>query len=76
MNKVLLIFQFQEGQGRQDRKLAVAHHKRYNGKSEFTIAQNTKGIAPDSDDNFIGVVTSNLIGSKYHIWNQVQFLKT
>ncbi|KAL0010907.1 hypothetical protein SO802_006015 [Lithocarpus litseifolius] len=59
-----------EGQGRQDRKLAVAHHKRYNGKSEFTIAQNTKGIVPDSDDNFIGVVTSNLIGSKYHIWNQ------
>ncbi|XP_050286836.1 tubby-like protein 8 isoform X2 [Quercus robur] len=43
-----------EGQGRQDRKLAVAHHKRYNGKSEFTIAQNTKGIVPDSDDNFIG----------------------
>ncbi|KAK4590064.1 hypothetical protein RGQ29_020578 [Quercus rubra] len=59
-----------EGQGRQDRKLAVAHHKRYNGKSEFTIAQNTKGIVPDSDDNFIGVVTSNLIGSKYQIWNQ------
>uniref|UniRef100_A0A2N9ICJ3 Tubby C-terminal domain-containing protein n=1 Tax=Fagus sylvatica TaxID=28930 RepID=A0A2N9ICJ3_FAGSY len=59
-----------EGHGRQDRKLAVAHHKRHSGKSEFTIAQNTKGILSNSDDSFIGVVTANLIGSKYYIWNQ------
>ncbi|KAG6728186.1 hypothetical protein I3842_02G160700 [Carya illinoinensis] len=59
-----------EGQGRQNRKLAVAHHKRNNGKSVFTIAQNTKGILSSMDDSFIGAVTSNLMGSKYHIWDQ------
>ncbi|GAV91701.1 Tub domain-containing protein [Cephalotus follicularis] len=62
-----------EGQGRQDRKLAVAHHKRHNGKSEFAIAQNTKGILSNSDDSFVGIVTSNLMGSKYNIWNQGRF---
>jgi hypothetical protein len=69
-------YKFQEGKGRQDRKLAVAHHKRHNGKSEFTIAQNTKGILSSSDDGFIGAVTANLMGSKYHIWDQVNFLPT
>ncbi|CAK7336350.1 unnamed protein product [Dovyalis caffra] len=59
-----------EGQGRQDRKLAVAHHKRHNGKTEFTIAQNLKGVLSSSDDGFVGNVTANLIGSKYHIWDQ------
>ncbi|PRQ50351.1 putative transcription factor TUBBY family [Rosa chinensis] len=59
-----------EGKGRQDRKLAVAHHKRRNGKSELTIAQNMKGILSHSDDSFIGMVTANLMGSKYHIWDQ------
>ncbi|GLU21948.1 hypothetical protein SLE2022_380520 [Rubroshorea leprosula] len=59
-----------EGKGRQDRKLAVAYHKRRNGKSEFIIAQNTKGILSISDDSYVGLVTANLIGSKYHIWDQ------
>lgn len=61
----------QEGQGRQDRKLAVAHHKRRNGRSEFIVAQSVKGILCNSDDSFIGIVTANLLGSKYHIWDQV-----
>ncbi|KAJ6713165.1 TUBBY-LIKE PROTEIN 8 [Salix purpurea] len=59
-----------EGQGRQDRKLAIAHHKRRNGKSEFTIAQNLKGVFSSSDDSFVGNVTANLMGSKYHVWDQ------
>ncbi|XP_059458540.1 tubby-like protein 8 [Corylus avellana] len=65
-----------EGKGRQDRKLAVAHHKRHNGKSEFTIAQNTKGILSSSDDGFIGAVTANFMGSKYHIWDQGRHLNS
>ncbi|KAF5957228.1 hypothetical protein HYC85_004453 [Camellia sinensis] len=52
------------------RKLAVAHHRRRNGRSEFVVAQNIKGISCSSDDSLIGIVTANLIGSKYHIWDQ------
>ncbi|KAK8584688.1 hypothetical protein V6N13_138640 [Hibiscus sabdariffa] len=59
-----------EGKGRQDRKLAVAYHKRHNGKSVFAIAQTTKGILSKSDDGCVGLMTANLFGSKYHIWNQ------
>ncbi|QCE08809.1 tubby-like protein 8 [Vigna unguiculata] len=59
-----------EGQGRQNRKLAVAHHKRRNGKSYFAVAQNVKGLLSHSDDTFLGTVTANLIGSKYYIWDQ------
>ncbi|XP_071725346.1 nudix hydrolase 3-like [Rutidosis leptorrhynchoides] len=59
-----------EGQGREVRKLAVAYHKRRNGKSEFIIAQSTKGILCNADESFIGTLTSNLMGSKYNIWNQ------
>ncbi|TYI81023.1 hypothetical protein E1A91_D05G125800v1 [Gossypium mustelinum] len=59
-----------EGKGRQDRKLAVAYHKRRNGKSVFAIAQTTKGILSNSDDSCVGLMTANLLGSKYHIWNQ------
>ncbi|KAM0003556.1 putative transcription factor TUBBY family [Helianthus debilis subsp. tardiflorus] len=59
-----------EGQGRQNRKLAVAYHRRHNGRSEFLIAQNTKGILCCADDSFVGSVTANLMGSKYHIWDQ------
>lgn len=59
-----------EGQGRKDRKLALARHKRRNGRSEFVIAQNAKGILCSSDESFIGIVTANLMGSKYHIWDQ------
>ncbi|XP_071731821.1 tubby-like protein 8 [Rutidosis leptorrhynchoides] len=59
-----------EGQGRQNRKLAVAYHRRHNGRSEFIIAQNSKGILCFTDDSYVGSVTSNLMGSKYHIWDQ------
>lgn len=59
-----------EGQGRQNRKLGVAHHRRHNGRSEFIIAQNTKGILCCADDSYVGSVTANLMGSKYHIWDQ------
>ncbi|XP_042504197.1 tubby-like protein 8 [Macadamia integrifolia] len=59
-----------EGHGRRDRKLAVAHHRRRNGRSEFIIAQNTKGISSCSDESFLGNVTANLMGSKYQIWGQ------
>ncbi|KAL8117734.1 hypothetical protein AgCh_015567 [Apium graveolens] len=53
-----------------NRKLAVARHKRNNGRSEFIVAQSTKGILGPGDDSFVGSVTSNLIGSKYNIWDQ------
>ncbi|KAI3455163.1 hypothetical protein Pfo_011826 [Paulownia fortunei] len=59
-----------EGKGRQNRKLAVAHHRRRRGRSEFIIAQNAKGIVARSDDSLIGIVTSNIVGSKYYIWDQ------
>ncbi|CAA2935195.1 Tubby-like protein 8 [Olea europaea subsp. europaea] len=59
-----------EGHGRQNRKLAVARHKRLKGRSEFRIAQNEKGIMNSSDDSLIGFVTANILGSKYHVWDQ------
>ncbi|XP_074269511.1 tubby-like protein 8 [Silene latifolia] len=59
-----------EGQGRQNRKLAVAHHKRRNGRSIFIIAQNAKGLMSFSDDSFVGAVTSNLMGSRYYVYDQ------
>ncbi|GFP93157.1 tubby-like protein 8 [Phtheirospermum japonicum] len=65
-----------EGKGRQNRKLAVAHHRRRRGRSEFTIAQNAKGLVAKSDDSLIGIVTSNIMGSKYHIWDQEHCLKS
>ncbi|XP_073287085.1 tubby-like protein 8 isoform X1 [Primulina huaijiensis] len=61
-----------EGQGRQNRKLAVAHHRRCKGRSEFTISQNPKAQKIGLDDNLIGIVTANIMGSKYHIWDQGQ----
>ncbi|XP_066317970.1 tubby-like protein 4 [Miscanthus floridulus] len=59
-----------EGQGRQDRKLAVARHRRRRGRSEFIVAQNQDGIFCTSDNNFLGTVGANLVGSKYQIWGQ------
>ncbi|KAM6571196.1 hypothetical protein CsatA_015276 [Cannabis sativa] len=59
-----------EGRGRQDRKLAVAHCKRRKGKTEFTIAQSVQGLTSTSDGSLLGTVTANLMGSKYHIWDQ------
>lgn len=71
-----VLIKLKEGQGRQNRKLAIAHHRRRNGKSEFVVAQNTKGLWGKSDDSLIGHVTANLLGSKYQIWDQVHFLST
>ncbi|CAD6247854.1 unnamed protein product [Miscanthus lutarioriparius] len=59
-----------EGQGRQDRKLAVARHRRRRGRSEFIVAQNQDGIFCTADNNFLGTVGANLVGSKYQIWGQ------
>uniref|UniRef100_A0A0D3F1J3 Tubby C-terminal domain-containing protein n=1 Tax=Oryza barthii TaxID=65489 RepID=A0A0D3F1J3_9ORYZ len=59
-----------EGQGRQDRKLAVARHRRRRGRSEFVVAQNLDGIFCTSDKNFLGTLSSNLVGSRYRIWGQ------
>lgn len=39
----------QEGQGRQDTKLAVADHRSRNRKTEFIIVQNAKGLLCRSD---------------------------
>ncbi|GMH03891.1 hypothetical protein Nepgr_005730 [Nepenthes gracilis] len=60
-----------EGQGRQNRKLAVAYHKRRNGRSVFVVAQNLKGALCSSDDGFLGAVKANLVGSRYNICEQV-----
>ncbi|KAL8153124.1 hypothetical protein V2J09_010884 [Rumex salicifolius] len=60
-----------EGQGRQNRKLAVAYRKgRHGGRSEFVVAQNLKGLLCNSDDSFIGSIKANLLGSRYYIWDQ------
>ncbi|CAL5059946.1 unnamed protein product [Urochloa decumbens] len=59
-----------EGQGRQDRKLAVARHRRRRGRSEFVVAQNQDGIFCTADKNFLGTVGANLVGSKYQIRGQ------
>ncbi|KAL3529000.1 hypothetical protein ACH5RR_008322 [Cinchona calisaya] len=59
-----------EGHGRQNRKLAVAHHRRRNGRSEFLVASNVKGLLSNQDDSLIGHMTANLMGSKYDIWGQ------
>ncbi|KAL5699876.1 Tubby-like protein 4 [Ranunculus cassubicifolius] len=59
-----------EGHGRQDRKLAVACHRRRNGRSEYTVAQSAKGLSTSSDESILGTMTSNFMGSKYHIWDQ------
>ena len=49
----------------------MANHKRRNGRSHFTVAQNLKGLLSNSDDDtFLGTVTANLTGSKYNIWDQ------
>ncbi|KAF0906081.1 hypothetical protein E2562_009088 [Oryza meyeriana var. granulata] len=68
-----------EGQGRQDRKLAVARHWRRRGRSEFVVAQNQDGIFCGSDKNFLGTLGANLVGSRYRIWgqgNRVDEIKT
>ncbi|XP_004135888.1 tubby-like protein 8 isoform X2 [Cucumis sativus] len=64
-----------EGKGRQDRKLAVARHGRRKGRSEYKIAQSARGILCNADDSFVGSMTTNLVGSKYYIWDQGSRLK-
>ncbi|CAE5957630.1 unnamed protein product [Arabidopsis arenosa] len=59
-----------EGRGRKDRKLAVAFHRRRNGKSIFRVAQNVKGLLCSSDESYVGSMTANLLGSKYYIWDK------
>ncbi|KAG8058270.1 hypothetical protein GUJ93_ZPchr0002g24417 [Zizania palustris] len=59
-----------EGQGRPDRKLAVARHRRRRGRSEFVVAQNLDGIISSSDKNFMGKLDANIVGSRYQIWGQ------
>ncbi|KAJ7546250.1 hypothetical protein O6H91_08G033300 [Diphasiastrum complanatum] len=60
-----------EGQGRQDRKLAVACHHRRVGRTEFSIAQSGIGSGLEqTEDGVLGTVTANLVGSRYHIWDQ------
>ncbi|RWW30092.1 hypothetical protein GW17_00005338 [Ensete ventricosum] len=73
---VSFLLTLSEGQGRQDRKLAVAWHRRRNGRSEFIVAQNPNGIFCSSDESFLGSITANLMGSKYQIWDQVVDIST
>lgn len=65
-----------EGKGRQNRKLAVAHHRRRNGRSVFIVAQNTKGVLSTSDDSFLGLITANLMGSRYYVCDKVSSPRT
>ncbi|CAN6449872.1 unnamed protein product [Victoria cruziana] len=60
-----------EGQGRVDRKLAVACHQRKWGRSEFIVARNLAGIKSKGEDSFIGTVNANFMGTSYQIWDQV-----
>ncbi|KAH7440643.1 hypothetical protein KP509_03G003600 [Ceratopteris richardii] len=60
-----------EGHGRQDRRLAVARHRRRAGRSEFIIAQDGAGTSlTKNEESFLGRVSANIIGSRYHIWDE------
>lgn len=60
-----------EGHGRQDRKLAVARHRRRSGRSEFIVGQNEAGThLTKCEDGFMGRVSANIVGSRYHIWDE------
>lgn len=60
-----------EGHGRQDRKLAVARHRRRSGRSEFIIGQNGAGtLLAKREEGFMGRVSANIVGSRYHIWDE------
>ncbi|XP_024532708.1 tubby-like protein 4 [Selaginella moellendorffii] len=64
-----------EGQGRQDRLLAVARHRRRVGRSEFLIAQSTIGtVLQSQDEGYLGNLGANLVGSRYQLWEQGDFL--
>lgn len=59
-----------EGQGRQDRKLAVAVHKRRAGRSEFVVYP--AGIECSAkQEAVLGRVKANLLGSRYSIWDSL-----
>ncbi|GAB2220021.1 hypothetical protein Drorol1_Dr00007662 [Drosera rotundifolia] len=67
----LYCFYTSEGQGRQNRKLALAYHKRHNGRSRFFVTQKPKGgNSFRADDTFKCFLSANLVGSKYSIWDQ------
>ncbi|KAI5073031.1 hypothetical protein GOP47_0011044 [Adiantum capillus-veneris] len=60
-----------EGHGRQDRRLAVARHRRRSGRSEFFIGQNGAGTShAKREESFLGRVSANIVGSRYHIWDE------
>eukprot|EP00250_Pteridium_aquilinum_P010397 c19356_g1_i1 orf=315-1709(-) len=60
-----------EGHGRQDRKLAVARHRRRSGRSEFIIGQNgADTLLAKREEGFMGRVSANIVGSRYHIWDE------
>ncbi|MCO5603818.1 hypothetical protein L7F22_057971 [Adiantum nelumboides] len=60
-----------EGHGRQDRRLAVARHRRRSGRSEFFIGQNGAGTSlARREESFLGRVSANIVGSRYHIWDE------
>eukprot|EP00249_Psilotum_nudum_P010562 c22614_g1_i6 orf=511-1716(+) len=61
-----------EGQGRRDRRLAVARHRRRSGRSEFVVVQNSTGVLTKSEDGFFGSVRSNILGSRYFAWEQIK----
>ncbi|PWA79888.1 formate-tetrahydrofolate ligase, FTHFS, P-loop containing nucleoside triphosphate hydrolase [Artemisia annua] len=50
-----------------------AKNSKKKGKKEARqeTCQNTKGIICGEDDSYVGSVTANFMGSKYHIWDQV-----
>lgn len=59
-----------EGQGRQDRKLAIAHHRRRVGRSEFVVYPTGIDSIVKSEA-VLGRVQANLLGSRYSIWDEV-----
>lgn len=60
-----------EGHGRQDRKLAVARHRRRSGHSEFIIGQNGAGTSlAKREEGFLGRISANIVGSRYNIWDE------
>lgn len=64
-----------EGHGRQDRKLAVARHRRKAGRSEFIMGQNGAGTSlAKREEGFLGRVRANLVGSRYYIWDEATAL--
>lgn len=60
-----------EGQGRKDRKLAVARHQRRSGRSEFLVYPTGAETGRSNLDAVLGRMQANLLGSRYLIWDEV-----